>query len=132
VLVIAAPEHVVASALEADLQAVSRELELEALLLSPIEGVERAREASHLVTVYGADHPGIVHAVAAAVAARGVDITDLQTRLADASGEPLYVLMMEVALPAEVEPSTLERELRDAAREQGVELTLRELEADAL
>ena len=51
-----------------------------------------------MVTVYGVDHPGIVHAAATALAGRSVDITDLNTRLLeDDDGDPLYVLMMEVA-----------------------------------
>ncbi len=65
-----------------------------------------------MVTVYGVDHPGIVHAAATALAGRSVDITDLNTRLLeDDDGDPLYVLMMEVALPPGLTPDELEQEL---------------------
>ena len=53
-----------------------------------------------MITVYGADHPGIVHAVSAALAERGVNITGLETRLAGAADSPLYVMIIEVAHPA--------------------------------
>ncbi len=57
-------------------------------------------EPSHIVTVYGSDHPGIVCATAEALARHGYNITDLNTRLVgDAEGDPLYALMLEVADP---------------------------------
>ncbi len=56
-----------------------------------------ATRPSHVITVYGADHPGIVHAVSAALAERGVNITGLETRLAGAADSPLYVMIIEVA-----------------------------------
>src|SRR5205823_2204334 len=110
-------------------------LGLEAMTLSELAEVDPAAEPppSHVVTVYGADHPGIVHAATAALAERGIDITDLTTKLAgDADGEPLYVLMMEVALPDGAEPEELRAALERVAGEQGVEVSLRRLETDTL
>ena len=55
---------------------------------------------SHIVTVYGVDHPGIVHAVSARLAARAVNVTDLETRLVGEGGQAgLYAMVLEVALP---------------------------------
>ena len=131
-LVLAAPAELDAAALEAGLESAARALGLETLLLSPIEDAAPAPEPSHIVTVYGADHPGIVHAVAAALAERDVDITDLQTKLGDAPTDPLYVLLLEVALPQGADPDALAETLGAVAREQGVELTIRPLEVDPL
>jgi glycine cleavage system transcriptional repressor len=85
-----------------------------------------------MVTVYGVDHPGIVHAAASVLAERGLDITDLNTRLLEEAGDSLYVLMMEVALPAGLDAAELEAELARVGEREGVEVTLRELEQDAL
>src|SRR3954467_3868026 len=60
------------------------------------EGAE-APEPSHVVTVYGADHPGIVHAVAAALTEQGANILDLETRLAG----DLYVMTLDVVASAD-------------------------------
>ena len=57
-----------------------------------------AARPSHVITVYGADHPGIVHGVSAALAERGVNITGLETRLAGAAASPLYVMIIEAAI----------------------------------
>lgn len=111
--------------LRADLGRVAESLGLDAVSLSPVDPAGEAVAPTHLVTVYGSDHPGIVHAFAGALAARGVNITDLQTQL----GGSVYMMLLEVAVPAGVD---LERELLPVAGEQGVEVKVRELEHDEL
>ena len=83
------------------------------------------------MTVYGSDHPGIVHAVASTLAARSWDITDLNTRLVGDAGESLYALMLEVAVPP-AEAGELDAALDAVAADQGVEVSVRELEDDDL
>jgi glycine cleavage system transcriptional repressor len=134
-LVVSAPDDVDDAGLRADLEGVRERIGLDAVSLNDVAEVELAGEpeASHVVTVYGADHPGIVHAVAAALAQREVDITDLETRLVDRDeGEPLYVLTMEIALPASFEPSELDALLARVAEEQTVEVSVHPLERDLL
>ena len=126
--VVAAPAEVDAADFERELRAAASELGLEALMVSEIEAAGPSVEPSHIVTVYGADHPGIVHSVTAALAAREIDITDLQTKL----GDDLYVLLLEVAVPGGVDADELAVALAEVAREQGVELTMRPLDADPL
>ena len=89
-------------------------------------------EPSHIVTVYGSDHPGIVCATAEALARHGYNITDLNTRLVgDAEGDPLYALMLEVAIPAGHERGAAQRDDRRRPQ-QNVEVSVRELESDEL
>jgi glycine cleavage system transcriptional repressor len=134
VLILAAPDEADAGRLAGDLERAGAELGLEAVVLRDVVELAGAAPApSHMVTVYGVDHPGIVHAATSALAERGVDITDLNTRLVEDEGEePLYALMMEVALPREVPTTELERALRGVGEAEGVEVTLRELDQDAL
>ncbi len=132
-LVLAARDDVERGELEASLDAVASQLELEAISLAEVAEVDpHAPEPSHILTVYGTDHPGIVHAIASVLAERDIDITDLNTQLAGEGDQPMYALMMEVALPegASVEP--LETALHSVARREGVEVSLRELERDVL
>lgn len=84
--------------------------------------------ATYLVSVHGADRPGIVSAVTAVVAEAGGNVTDLSTRL---SGE-LYVLLAEVDLPAAVDPEQLDRDLVATGIELGVEVSMRVLDPDVL
>ena len=134
VLILAVPEGVDAGRLHADLVERARDLGVEAVWLSEMSDFEPAPDPvpSHVVTVYGADHPGIVHAVSTALAARAASITDLATRLVGEEGEPLYAMMMEVAVPAGVEADQLAEDLAAVGREQGLEVSVRPLERDAL
>ena len=113
------------AALRADLEAVAEGQALEAVSLSPVEAGGEVAAPTHLVTVYGSDHPGIVAAFTAALARLGVNVTDLQTQL----GAGVYMMLLEVAVPAGVD---LEARLGEVGREQSVEVRVRELEQDAL
>jgi glycine cleavage system transcriptional repressor len=133
-LVVSIPDGGDARALEAELREEAERLGLEALSLRDVADVEQtAPEPSHIVSIYGVDHPGIVHAAALALAAQEVNITDLNTRLVEeADEEPLYALMMEVALPRGGSAAALTEALEGVGRREGVEVTVRELEGDAL
>lgn len=116
------------------LDAVRGELGLEHAHAAPIEDTsDEARPApTHVLTVYGADHPGIVAAVSDVLATRGVNIDDLVTRVVGAEHEPVYTLICELTLPASLEPTALGADLDGVAIEQGVEVSLRELDQDIL
>ena len=134
-LIVSAPQALDEERLRVGLEQVRRELELEALSLSEVTELDPELEPvpSHVVSVYGVDHPAIVHAVSSELAAHGVTITDLQTRLVQVNEcESIYAMMMEVALPRELGAQRLEDRLREVGAAQQVELSFRELEQDAL
>ncbi len=83
-------------------------------------------EPTAVVSVHGADHPGILAAVTRVLAEAGVNVCDLQTRLA----QSLYVMIIDVAVPPEV--NDLGDRLQTVAAEQDVTITLRPLEPDVL
>lgn len=78
-----------------------------------------------MISVYGADQPGIVYRVTRELAARSINITDLNTKLIGTAEEPVYVLMLEVALPAGETPEGVERILADLKKELNVEIGVR-------
>jgi glycine cleavage system transcriptional repressor len=131
-LIVSVPDEASADDLAAGLGSVRDELELEALTFEPVDEVLAPRPVpSHVVSVYGADHPGIVAGISAVLSAQGVNITDLETRLAGSAEAPVYVMLMEVAL----EGAPLERvqaALDEAAGDAEVEISLRELDSEAL
>jgi glycine cleavage system transcriptional repressor len=131
-LVVSGSDALDAEELRASLDRVALELELEAISVAEVPDAGGAPpDPDHIATVYGADHPGIVHAAAQAVAAQNANITDLNTRLSDDAGAgPLYVLMMEIAAAGSVEG--LRNALEEMGRAEGVEVSLRELEHDEL
>jgi glycine cleavage system transcriptional repressor len=131
-LVVAAPEDVDLRAVRADLERVGGTLGLDATAINEVGSGTTANPASHVVTVYGGDHPGIVHAVCVALAERDCNVTDLLTRvLGEGETGVAYVLILEVALPDSLAPEALTKDLEAVAREQSVEVTVRPLERDA-
>lgn len=111
---------------------VAQEHELEAISVAEVsQGAGRPAPPSHVLSVYGADHPGIVHAVSSALAQVGVNITNLETKLTGSDEAPVYVMVLEVAL-GEAAPEDVESALRMAGGETGVEISLRELATDPL
>lgn len=89
-----------------------------------------AAPASELfvLSVHGADRPGIVSAVTAVLAGAGGNVTDLTTRLAGG----LYVLLADVALPVSVDVEALRRTLSATADALGVDVWLRPVDTDEL
>jgi glycine cleavage system transcriptional repressor len=94
----------------------------------PEESAPAAVGSAHLLSVHGADRPGIVSAVTRVIAEAGGNVTDLTTRL----GGELYVVVAEVDLPAGVDPGALSERLRSTAAELGVDAVLRPADADDL
>jgi len=78
-----------------------------------------------MISVYGADQPGIVYRVTHELASRNVNITDLNTKLIGTDEEPVYVLMLEVALPEGETPEGVEQALAALKKELNVEIGVR-------
>ena len=84
------------------------------------EGAEHARP-THLLSVYGADHPGILAGVTATLARLGANVTDLSTRLLG-DEEPVYAMVVELVADDE---AALRDALAATAEELAVDWTLR-------
>ena len=131
-LIVRVPDSVSSEALADRLGPVREELDLEAITLNPVSELAAATpRASHVLTVYGADHPGIVHAVSWTLSELGVNITDLETRVGGGAESPVYVMQIEVAV-GDADPARVEAALREVAERERVEVSLRPLEAEAL
>jgi glycine cleavage system transcriptional repressor len=121
--------------MDADASAVASRLEhltAEGLVVSvlPVPAADGAAVAgtAYLLSVHGADRPGIVSGLTGVVAEAGGNITDLTTRL----GTGLYVLMAEVALPADADVEALTARIDAVAADLGVRATLHAADVDEL
>ena len=114
------------AALDADLATLG----LEAVTVTEVpEAAAHPRSAPNaVVSVHGADHPGIVAAVTGVLAEAAVNVTDLQTRLS----RELYVMIIDAAAPPGLALEELDRRLQAVAAEQGVTITVRAVDADVL
>ncbi len=119
-------------ALRADLAAAAEELHLEALTLREVHeaGAGSLDAATHVVSVYGADHPGILASVTSGLAAAGANVCDLRTRLVEE--DAVYVMIVDVAVPDALDEAALGAALAAIGEQQGVDVTLRAADTDVL
>lgn len=89
-----------------------------------------ARQA-YRVSVYGADHPGIVSRTTAFLAQREINICDLSTRVIEGAG-PVYIMVLEVEAPAQLEESRLRSDLQQLGKELQVDLSLQRVETEMI
>ncbi|HEY4743592.1 MAG TPA: ACT domain-containing protein [Desulfuromonadaceae bacterium] len=99
-----------------------------------VDEVTRQETAGEIcmVSVYGADRPGIVFRVTRELAVLGVNITDLNTKLIGTPAEPVYVMMLEASLPEGQTPETLAALLDNLKKELNVEIGVRVITPVAL
>ena len=124
-------------AIERALAPVAEQLELAVTVraMAPSatrDATQAAGGETHVVSVHGADRPGIVARVAAALAARGVNIVDLATRRVGAADDPAYVMTVEVVLPPELAPDVIADDLGRLRAELGVDAHIHAVDADIL
>jgi glycine cleavage system regulatory protein len=123
-----------ADALEASL----RELEGEGLTVAVALGTSEAgaeadgpegtggEMALAILELMGQDRPGIVRKVMQALAARGVNVEELETECVSApmSGEPLFKARARLRVPAEFSLDDLRQELERMAADMMVDVSL--------
>ncbi len=132
-LVVDAPAGVGAGELEAALAGPAADLDLVVTVRAAAEPPEVEPDIeSWTVSVYGADHPGIVHGVAALLAERSVNIVDLSTRVVGTAENPVYTMVLQVTLAPDGDPQQLQADLEAKAGELGVTCRLHPSEADIL
>ncbi|MDQ3940273.1 MAG: ACT domain-containing protein [Actinomycetota bacterium] len=128
-LVIRTPEDVDSTTIEERLDPVARDLGLVVTARPVEESHVEVTAPTHMVSVYGADKPGIVFRVTETLARLGINITDLLSRVIGPADKPVYALMLEVSAS---DPAALERELDSLQSELGVDVSVHPLETDVL
>lgn len=132
-LVIDGPSEVNVASLESALVTTARQLDLVVTVRAvPARVDTHTAGAPYMLSVYGADRPGIVYRIAALLAAKEVNITDLNTRVIGDPDDPVYAMLLEVTLPGSVDRDRLEAELGALAEDLCVEANLHPADVDIL
>jgi glycine cleavage system transcriptional repressor len=126
-LMIRMPEGMVSQQLSGRLAGIAQQLGLRVDLrdLRPEEASEpRSEQPKHLIHVYGADRKGIVYRITRHLADQRVNVTNLQTEVIH-HDKPLYVMLIEVEIPAYVDVNRLQADLVGIGSEIGVVVSLK-------
>jgi len=78
-----------------------------------------------MISVYGSDKPGIVYRVANVLGEKKVNITDLNTKLVGSEERPVYVMVIEAALPEGVAEEDVDNWLAAIRDELQVDISVR-------
>ncbi len=130
-LIVNVPGGLSAADVERTLGEAAGALGVEVTVRDVEAGAPERPDATHVLTAYGSDRPGIVAGMARLLADRGVNITDLSCRLVGEE-RPVYAMTAEISLPEAADPGELLRAVLDAAQDLGVDATLRPVEVETL
>ncbi len=98
--------------------------------VSEVSNTENAPQNAprFLLTAYGPEHAGLLAKLTGILAQQAVNITDVQTRVA--SSGTVYVMLLELELPTELAPETLENALKNGAGD--LQISLRAIDEETL
>jgi glycine cleavage system transcriptional repressor len=118
-----------ADELEDALSAATDDLGLRVTVQATDPGVARSSEATHLLSVYGSDQPGLLARVTRALAMLDVNITDLETRLLAEQDRPVYAMVVELVAP-DGRGDDLADAIAAACDDLGIDHTLRAIDVE--
>lgn len=84
---------------------------------------------TYLLTAAGADRTGIVYKISEFFAAKKLNITDLNSKILPGKGKGLYVVVLEVDVPARYSQKTLARGLQNLRRNLKIDIQWRPMES---
>ncbi len=133
ILVIAHVKFSSAAEIDPFFDTVRKSMEL-TVSLHTLKDEEISREKTfegraHIISVYGADRPGIVYTVAQKLARLKVNVTDLNTQVVGAKDRPVYMMVLEVDIPESVDMKELERDFDMIRKELSVSISVRPIES---
>lgn len=91
--------------------------------------VTEEQGAPYIISVYGADKPGIVSGITRVLADLGANVTDVETKhTGDRDGATVFLMVLEISLPDRVTEKQLRATLDDASRRLNVNVSVQSLD----
>lgn len=105
-------------------------LTVQSQAISDEEAATEAQEPDHVITVHGADHVGIVHAVTEALAGLNISIVDVSTQTRASDEGDIYMMVLEVNAGDQVD--AMQPALAAVAGRIGIDVDIHELDDSVL
>ena len=124
------PEDSTLEELKEKLADVEKSLEMNVYLreLSDQELAQSEQEeTAYIISVYGADRPGIVAGITKELAELKVNLTDVETKKTE-SAKSLFLMVLEITIPSDLTYETLESRLKNRAESLGVDVSIQAVE----
>ncbi len=129
ILVMSMPDGDAGRLLTKDLKKTEKALGLSIHLKElPEKGPRKSLPGSHIITLHGADSPGIIYRTADLLARLKINITDLETKVIGEEHKA-YMMIIEVSMPPGLAVDEVEERLRKLGRTLGVTIRIKPIEA---
>jgi len=92
----------------------------------------REEGRKYILSISGADKPGIVNSMTGILYENGINILDMETKSSQNTSPAAYYMFLEVDVPKKVNIGTLGRALRDAGKKIGVHVSINRVESEVL
>ncbi|MBI5826817.1 MAG: amino acid-binding protein [Deltaproteobacteria bacterium] len=129
ILVMSMPDGKAKRLLTKDLKKTEKALDLSIHLKElPEKGPGKSLPGSHIITLHGADSPGIIYRTAELLARLKINITDLETKVIGEEHKA-YMMIIEVSMPPGLAVDEVEERLRELGKTLGVTIRIKPVEA---
>ena len=133
ILVIVHREHSSVSEIDSSFDPIRKDMGLTITLHALDEEEVSSRDKGpagrpYVISVYGADRPGIVHAVAKELAALQVNVTDMKTQIVGPADRSVYVMILEADIPDAVDLKELDAAFEKIRKALAVSISLRPID----
>lgn len=90
--------------------------------------IKKQEADTYVISVYGADKPGLVYHVSSSLSKNSINIIDLQTKVAGKEDRPVYIMVFEVTVPESIENNQWIDDLSAISKEMGTDVNIRHIE----
>jgi len=131
ILIMTMPERENVKPLKMELESVEKSMNLTIHLKEiPRQPGTGARPLSnYIITLHGADKAGIVYKTASLLSEKGINITDLETKILGEEKKKIYIMVLEVFVHSTVDTKKVEDELSSLGKTLGVTIRIKPIEA---
>jgi glycine cleavage system transcriptional repressor len=132
ILIVALPPTVSIDTFSSAIMQLSKRMDLTTSLrelsLAETEHHKIKSDLLYVLSVYGADKPGIVFKVTERLAQLKINITDLSTRMIESGSTQIYVMLLELELADDTQVDSLPAVMESLKTELQVDITLNPVE----
>ena len=130
IMIVSAPAKLTQNSLEHHFVKAAKRLSLniqckDVKLPPKYHSSETEKQNPHMISLLGADQPGLVYRVARLLADQKINITDVNTKVVGSGKKPVYAMLIEVELPKKLSPEKIKNELTKLGKKLKADITLK-------
>ena len=128
ILIVSSPESMSEKEFEKIFEPAVKKMDL-SMSVMPVNQLipPKKLEKTYVISIYGSDKPGIVYRVTKFLSEKGINIVDLQTKVAGKDDKPLYIMVLEVNIPDFKDENWI-ISLKKISDELGTDIHVRQIE----